>query len=117
MKTKNKKIVYFGGTFDIISWGHCKSLELCKSFGDFLIVGLNTDKLVRSYKKREPLYPFYQKKFVLESISFVDKVIPVNSFSPIEILKKLKPDVYVIGSEFVKIHKKSSMSSQSLKKD
>lgn len=105
-KSMTKKTVYFGGTFDIISWAHCKSFELARSFGDYLIVGLNTDKLVRSYKQREPLYPYYQKKFVLESLQFIDKVIPVSKFSPMEILQELKPDVYVVGSEFTDIHKK-----------
>lgn len=100
------KVVYFGGSFEIISWGHCKSFKLARSLGEYVIIGLNTDKLIKSYKHREPLYPYYQKKFVLESLIWIDKVIPVCDFSPMKILKRLKPDVYLIGSEFVKTHKK-----------
>lgn len=98
------KTVYFGGTFDILNWGHCMAFRMCREYGDYLIVGLNTDKLVRSYKQREPVLPYDQKKFILESIRYIDKVIPVHHFSPMDILKELQPDVYCVGSEWVDIH-------------
>lgn len=100
------KTVYFGGTFDILNWGHCKAFEMCKRYGDYLIVGLNTDKLVRSYKQREPVLPYVQKKFILESIKYVDNVIPVHHFSPMNILKEITPDVFCVGNEWVGVHKK-----------
>lgn len=97
---KKKKIVLFQGTFDILNWGHVKAFEMCKSYGDYLIVALNTDKLVRSYKHREPVLPYYQKKFIIESIKYVDLVVPAPHFSPLELLKKYDVDVYCIGDEW-----------------
>ena len=107
MKKKTKttksgtKIVLFQGTFDILNWGHVKAFEMCRAYGTHLIVALNTDKLVRSYKHREPVLPYYQKKFIIESIKFVDEVVPAPHFSPLELLKKYNVDVYCIGSEWV----------------
>lgn len=103
---KKKKVVFFQGTFDIINWGHVKAFKQCKSFGDELIVGLNTDKLVKSYKHREPVLPFYQKKFIIESFKYVDMVVPATNFSPLKLLKKYDVDVYCIGSEWVESKKK-----------
>jgi len=100
MKNKNKKIVYIGGTWDILNWGHVKAFELAKSFGDYLIVGLNTNKLVRDFKQREPVLPFYQKKFILESIKYVDEVVKVSDFSPMKILKEYNVDVFVLTKEW-----------------
>jgi cytidyltransferase-like protein len=101
MSKSGIKVVLFQGTFDILNWGHVKAFEMCKSYGDRLIVALNSDKLVRSYKHREPVLPYYQKKFIIESIKFVDQVVPATHFSPLELLKKFKVDVYCIGSEWI----------------
>lgn len=106
---KNKfgiKVVFFQGTFDIINWGHVKAFKMCKSYGTELIVGLNTDKLVKSYKHRKPVLPFYQKKFIIESFKYVDLVVPANNFSPLSILKEYDVDVYCIGSEWVESKQK-----------
>lgn len=104
-KNKNEKVVFVQGTFDIIHWGHCKVFEMCKGFGGKLIVGLNTDKLVRSYKHREPVLPYYQKKFIIENLKWVDLVVPAPHFSPLALLKKYDVDVYCIGSEWVESKK------------
>lgn len=100
-----KKTVYFGGTFDIFSWGHCTAIRMCRDCGNFIIIGVNTDNLVRSYKKREPLFPYYQRRYVVECNKYVNEIIPVEEFSPIAILMKYRPDVFCVGSEFAEIHK------------
>jgi glycerol-3-phosphate cytidylyltransferase len=97
---KGKKIVLFQGTFDIINWGHVKCFRKCKTYGDFFIVALNTNQLVKKYKKREPVLPYWQKKFIIESFKYVDLVVPANKFSPLELLKKYNVDVFVIGDEW-----------------
>lgn len=109
MKQKTKKfasgtkgkVVFMQGTWEILNYGHVLSFEMCKTFGKYLILGLNTDKLVRSYKHRDPVLPYDQKKGILEAIRYVDKVVPAPHFSPLELLKKYKVDVYVIGSEWI----------------
>jgi glycerol-3-phosphate cytidylyltransferase len=108
MKKKSgikNKIVLFQGTFEIINAGHIECFKLCKSFGDYFIIALNTDKLVQSYKHREPVIPYEQKKTILEAFRYVDKVVPAPHFSPMELLKKWKVDVYVVGYEWVEAHR------------
>lgn len=97
---KKKKVVLLQGTFDLINWGHIKAFELAKSYGDYLIIALNTNKLVKVFKQREPVLPWYQKAFIIKSCKFVDKVIPAPNFSPIELLKKYDVDVYCITEEW-----------------
>ena len=94
------KKVFFQGTFDIMNWGHIQAFKDAKAQGDYLIIGLNSDNLVRSYKKREPILPFWQRKAILEAVKWIDEVIEANEFSPLELLKELDIDVYVIGSEW-----------------
>lgn len=108
MKNKQKihrfgtdKVVFMQGTWELLNYGHVLSFQKCKTFGNYLILGLNTDKLVRSYKHREPVLPYDEKKGILESIRYVDKVVPAPHFSPLELLKKYEVNVYVIGSEWI----------------
>lgn len=95
------KTVLFQGTFEIINAGHVQAFEFAKSHGDHLVIALNTDDLVRSYKQREPVIPWDQKKRILKAIRYIDAVIAAPKFSPMEILEELKPDVFVVGSEWV----------------
>jgi D-beta-D-heptose 7-phosphate kinase/D-beta-D-heptose 1-phosphate adenosyltransferase len=99
-KSGIKKVVFLQGTFDIINWGHIKAFQRARKFGDYLIVALNSNELVKEYKKRDPVLPYYQKKFIIESCVFVDKVVMAKEFSPMELLKKYKVDVYIITEEW-----------------
>ena len=101
----NKKIVLLQGSFDIINSGHVRSFRRAKKLGDYLIVAVNSEALHRSYKKREPLMPYYEKKIILESICWVDKVVKANHFSPLGLLKRYKVDVYMIAPNW--LHTKS----------
>ena len=94
-----KKIVFIQGAYEIINWGHIKSFQRLKKMykGCYLIVALNSNELIKSYKKREPVLPWYQKKFIIESCVYVDKVVKATEFSPLKLLKKYNVDVYVIA--------------------
>lgn len=94
------KKVLIQGSFDLLNWGHVKAFELCKQHGDYLIVALNTDELLKEYKNRVPYMPWYQKKEIIESIRFVDEVIPAPDFSPLEILRNRQIDVYALTDEW-----------------
>lgn len=102
---KKKRIVLLQGTFDIINWGHIKAFKLAKSYGDYLIIALNTNELVEAFKQRKPVLPWEQKKFIIESCKFVDKVVPAPAFSPILLLRKYKVDVYCITEEWLSTKK------------
>lgn len=104
MKTKKERIVLLQGTFRPINAGHIRAFKMCKEMGGKLIIALNTDKLVRSYKNQEPVMPYVEVKEMLEAIKYVDKVVPAPHFSPFELLKKHQANVYAIGSEWVEAH-------------
>jgi glycerol-3-phosphate cytidylyltransferase len=95
-----RKIVLIQGAFDIINWGHIKAFQRAKSLGDYLIVALNSNELIKKYKGRDAVLPWYQKKFIIESCKFVDKVVISEKFSPLDLLKKYKVDVYVLTNEW-----------------
>lgn len=117
MKTKKNKIVFIQGTFDILKWSHIKTFEFARSFGDKLIVALNTDKLVSSYTHQMPHNTYPQRKFIVESIKYVDLVVPAPHFSPMELLKKYNPDVYCIGSGWTDSKKEEIAYMKSQKKE
>lgn len=94
------RVVLLQGAFDIINYGHIRAFKRAKSEGDYLIVALNTDTLLRDYKSREPVLPWWQKKVIIESIKYVDKVVPARWFSPLSLLKKHAVDVYCITREW-----------------
>ena len=104
IKNTSENRVLIQGTFEIYHSGHAMTFEYAKMYGWELIVALNTDELVRSYKKREPIDSWENKARVIKSIRFVDKVIPAPDYSPLELLKKYDIDVYVVGSEFKDSH-------------
>lgn len=97
---KKPVIVLFQGSFDVINWGHIKCFEMAKKEGDILIVALNSNALVRKYKRFPAVLPWKQKKFIIASCRFVDKVIRATEFSPLNLLRKYKVDVYVIAEEW-----------------
>ena len=78
----SKKIVYVDGTFDLLHTGHIKFLKMCKSYGDYLIVGVISDIDVESYK-RVPIIDMENRKIMLENLSIVDKIIAPAPFMPI----------------------------------
>lgn len=73
-----KKILTYG-TFDLLHYGHINYLKKAKSLGDYLIVGLSSDKFTKE-KGKIPYYKFKIRKNMLESIKYVDKIIVQDSF-------------------------------------
>ena len=98
------KIVFFQGSFDLINYGHIRAIQRAAKAGDYLIIGLNTNELFREYRGRDPVLPYSQKKYILEHIKGVDKVVPAQKVSPLSLLKKYMVNVYVMGKEWEKSH-------------
>ena len=88
------------GAFDILNYGHIRAFEFAKAQGDYLIVALNTNELIREYKGREPVVPWSQKRRIIEACRYVDKVVPAREFSPLKLLKRFQVDVYVLSYEW-----------------
>lgn len=94
------KVVFTNGCFDIIHPGHILILKTAKSLGGKLIVGLNSDESVRKIKPGRPFNNQEDRKAVLEAIRYVDEVVIFNEPTPLELIKKIKPDVLVKGNEY-----------------
>ena len=95
------KKVFTNGCFDILHDGHLDLLKYAKSQGDILIVGLNTDSSVKRLKgSSRPIHNQDFRKKLLESISFVDKVILFDSDNPLGLICTIKPDVLVKGGDY-----------------
>ena len=96
-----KTIVTTNGAFDLLHSGHIKSLNFAKTKGDILIVGLNSDMSIKKYKsEKRPILSQEERSFILSSISSVDYIVIFDEKNPIELLKDIKPDIHVKGSEY-----------------
>jgi D-glycero-D-manno-heptose 1,7-bisphosphate phosphatase len=101
LKRKNKKIVACSGSFDILHIGHINLLREAKALGDILIVLLNSDKSIRSYKgPARPINPQKNRAQVLASLETVDFITIFDEITPTKVLEKLKPDIYYQGSDW-----------------
>lgn len=95
-----KTVVYTSGTFDMLHINHLKMIEYARGLGDILIVGVNTDELVDSYKST-PIVPFDERIALMKAIKGPDIVIPQKSLDHTEKVKKLHFDVFVVGDDWV----------------
>jgi len=92
-------LIAVSGGFDPIHIGHIKLLKEAKKFGHLVVI-LNSDRFL-TIKKGRPFMPFNERKNILESIRYVDKVIPCidKDQSVCETLKKLKPNIFANGGD------------------
>lgn len=97
---KKYKIGYTTGVYDLFHIGHLNILKRAKEQCEYLIVGVSTDELVRSYKNKTPIIPFIERKAIVESICYVDKVIPQENRNKIEALERLHFDVMFVGDDW-----------------
>ena len=97
----NVKITVTNGCFDIIHAGHIHSLKEASSFGNILVVGLNSDHSIRLLKgETRPINNQENRKIVLESLRYVSNVFIYDSIEATEFLKVIKPDIYVKSSDY-----------------
>lgn len=101
---KNKRIVYATMTGDLFHRGHLEFINKAKGMGDFLIIGLHPDDIVKRYK-REPIICFKDRKKIIESIKAVDKVIEdcmdFRKPTMFENLEKYNVDMIVHGDDWL----------------
>ena len=97
---KKYKIGYTQGTFDLFHIGHLNLLNHAKQMCDYLIVGVNSDDLVKSYKNKIPVVPQDQRALIVGSIKYVDQVLVAETLDKLKILKENPFDVIVIGSDW-----------------
>ena len=96
-----KTVVWTNGCFDLLHPGHVASLASAKALGDFLFVGLNSDRSVRENKgPTRPVLNEQERAALLSALTVVDHVIVFDEKTPETILSHLKPDVHTKGAEY-----------------
>ena len=106
-----KKIGYTTGVFDLFHIGHLNILKRARLECDYLIVGITTDELAMSVKGEKPFIPFEERMEIIESIKFVDEVVPQTNYNKMEAWNNLKFDRMFVGDdwkgtkEWIKIEK------------
>lgn len=101
LKADGKRIVTINGSFDLLHYGHVYILEEARKLGDVLIVGLNSDSSVRSYKgPTRPIIPEMERARMLLSLRAVDYVHIFDEAVPMPFLDEVRPHVHVNGSEY-----------------
>jgi len=100
-QNNGEKVVFTNGVFDLIHIGHLSYLGGAANLGDKLIVGVNSDDSVRQIKgPGRPVNDQYNRAALLSCLYFTDMVIIFNDSTPIELIKKLLPDVLVKGADY-----------------
>ena len=94
--------VWTNGCFDILHRGHIELFRYAKSLGDELVVGIDTDaKVMLDKGKDRPINNLQDRMYMLQSIKYIDKVIPFDSTKDLEkTIKWYRPNIMVIGSDW-----------------
>ncbi len=101
MAKKNKKKILTYGTFDVLHRGHINLLKRARALGDYLVVALSSDGF-NKIKGKTSVFPYAERKLILENLWMVDLVIPERTWSqkPKDI-KRLGIDTFVMGDDWV----------------
>ncbi len=103
LKKEGKKIVFTNGCFDILHLGHIRYLREAKRRGDVLIIGLNSDKSVRSLKGRDrPLVKEKDRAEILGALEMVDYIVVFDELTPKNLIDRILPDILAKGGDWKK---------------
>ena len=103
LKKNGKRIVFTNGCFDLLHVGHIRYLEKGKSFGDVLIVGVNSDQSVRILKgPKRPILPEGERAEILSGLGCVDYITLFDEPTSLELISFLQPHILVKGGDWTK---------------
>ena len=101
LKSRGKKIIFTNGCFDILHAGHVRYLETAKSYGDVLILGLNSDRSVTALKgEGRPINTQLDRAYILAALEAVDYVVVFDDDTPYDLIKTIKPHTLVKGGDY-----------------
>jgi D-beta-D-heptose 7-phosphate kinase/D-beta-D-heptose 1-phosphate adenosyltransferase len=102
LRAGNSRIVFTNGCFDLMHVGHTRYLQAAKALGDLLVVGVNSDKSVRSLDKApdRPIVPEAQRAEVVAALGCVDFVVVFSESDPKALITAVHPDVLVKGGDW-----------------
>ncbi|HLO26995.1 MAG TPA: D-glycero-beta-D-manno-heptose 1-phosphate adenylyltransferase, partial [Geobacteraceae bacterium] len=100
-KKRGKRVVFTNGCFDLLHVGHVKYLQKARTFGDLLVLGLNSDASVRRLKgPKRPLIGEEERAHLLAALDCVDFVVTFDEDTPLQLIQNLKPMVLVKGGDY-----------------
>jgi len=100
-KKLNKTIVFTNGCFDLLHKGHIDLLYKASTYGDKLVVGINSDESVRKLKgENRPIENQNIRKKKLMKLKFVDEVPIFQESTPLKIIKTICPNVLIKGDDY-----------------
>jgi len=97
---KYKKVVYTSGTWDLFHVGHLNMIERAAKFGDFLIVGVSTDELVRNYKHRSPAIPYEERFQIIRALKYPNLVIAQHKQFHLSCMIELNVSIIIMGDDW-----------------
>jgi D-beta-D-heptose 7-phosphate kinase/D-beta-D-heptose 1-phosphate adenosyltransferase len=100
-RSDGKRVVFTNGCFDILHLGHVKYLEKAASFGDILVIGVNSDDSVRRLKgDSRPVNGEYDRAYLLAALDCVDYVTIFDEDTPYELISAISPQILVKGGDY-----------------
>jgi len=101
LRAAGKTVVFTNGVFDLLHVGHLRYLQQARALGDALIVGVNSDRSVRTNKGQgRPITPEAERAEILSALACVDGVVVFDEDTPHDIITALQPDVLVKGADW-----------------
>ncbi len=97
---KKKVIGYTAGTFDMFHIGHLNLIKNAKSRCDYLVVGVNSDRLVEEYKGKKVVVPIEERMEIIRALRFVDDVVCVDSLDKKIVWNQMQYDLLFIGDDW-----------------
>jgi len=101
LRTRDKKIIFTNGCFDLLHVGHVHYLEVAKSFGDILILGLNSDRSVTALKgEGRPINTQLDRAYIVAALEVVDYVVVFDEDTPYDLINAIKPHILAKGGDY-----------------
>ena len=102
LKSGNKTVVFTNGCFDLLHQGHIDLISMSSTFGNILVVGLNSDESVKRLKgDKRPIQNVKERTSALIATGYVDQVYTFEKDTPLDLILKIKPDIIVKGGDYV----------------
>lgn len=101
LRRAGKRIVFTNGCFDLLHVGHVRSLSDARALGDYLFVGINSDRAVGKLKGAgRPVMPEAQRAEVLSALAAVDFVVVFDQDTADEAILKIRPHIHAKGTDY-----------------
>ena len=101
LRSEGTTVVTFNGSFDVLHAGHVRCLREAREQGDVLIVPLNSDASIQSYKgKTRPIVPEADRAEMLAALQCVDYVVLFDDIVPMGIISEIRPDIHCNGADW-----------------